>query len=107
MIRTILPTLLVALSLPAAAVSADQLKAAAASCEITPPSGFPMWGYAARKDAPSLGALDPLKARALVLDVGDERLAVVSLDLGRPPTRDHTAAIREKVKAVGVGHVML
>ncbi|HEY1379998.1 MAG TPA: hypothetical protein VGF55_24560, partial [Gemmataceae bacterium] len=66
-----------------------------------------MWGYAARKDAPSVGVLDPLKARALVLAVGDEKLAIVSLDLGRAPTRAHTAAIRERARAGGVEHVLL
>ena len=30
----------------------------------TPPTGFPMWGYAARHDKPSVGVLDPLFARA-------------------------------------------
>src|SRR5437660_12158750 len=91
--------LLAMLALPTQLYAADGLKAAAGTCDITPPVGFAMWGYAARKDAPSQGVLDPLKARALVLAVGDERLAVVSLDLGRAPTRAHTAAIRDRVRA--------
>jgi hypothetical protein len=66
-----------------------------------------MWGYAARRDAPSEGVLDPLMARALVLDAGQERIAIVGLDLGRAPTRQSTAAIRERVKAAGVRHVFL
>src|SRR5438552_10531847 len=107
MIRTIVPTLLAVLMHPADGRAAEQLKAGAATCVITPPTGYPMWGYAARKDAPSQGVLDPLKARALVLAVGDERLAVVSLDLGRAPTRAHMAAIRDRVRAAGVNHVML
>jgi hypothetical protein len=56
---------------------------------------------------PSQGVLDPLKARALVLEVGSERLAIVSLDLGRPPTRAHMAAIRERVRAAGVNNILL
>jgi neutral ceramidase len=108
MIKPIVPTLLVMLTCPFQLSSAaEQLKAGAASTVITPPIGFPMWGYAARKDAPSVGVLDPLKARALVLEVGTGRLAIVSLDLGRAPTRAHTAAIRERVRAAGVTNILL
>jgi len=87
---------------------AAELQAGAAKVEITPPIGYAMWGYSARHDAPSEGVLDPLHARALVLAVGDEKIAIVSLDLGRAPTRDSTAAIREKVKkAAGIEHIFL
>src|SRR3954465_7968676 len=96
--NAILTVVLTLLCHDGVARAADQLKAAAGACEITPPIGFPMWGYAARKDAPSVGALDQLKARAVVLEVGTERLAIVSLDLGRAPTRAHMAAIRERVR---------
>jgi hypothetical protein len=57
-----------------------------------------MWGYGARKDSPSVGVLDPLKARAVVLAVGDERLAIVSLDLGRAPPRESFARIVKQLK---------
>jgi neutral ceramidase len=108
MIKSIVTTLLIVLSCPfQLSFAADELRAGAASTEITPPVGFPMWGYATRKDVPSQGVLDPLKARALVLEVGSERLAIVSLDLGRPPTRAHTAAIRERVRTAGVNNVLL
>jgi hypothetical protein len=91
-----------------ALVSAAELSAGAATVEITPPVGFPMWGYAARHDLPAEGTLDPLRARALVLAVGADRIAIVSLDLGRPPTRQTTAAIRTRVKTdAGVGTVFL
>src|SRR5262249_5512501 len=53
------------------------------------------------------GVLDPLKARALVLAVGNERIAFVSLDLGRAPTRASFTEIRKRAKAVGVEHVFL
>src|SRR3954447_25652443 len=105
--NAILTVVLTGLCHPAASPAAVQLKAAAGICDITPPIGFPRWGYASRKDAPSVGVLDPLKARALVLEVGNERLAIVSLDLGRAPTRDHMAAIRGRVRSAGVNHVML
>jgi hypothetical protein len=88
--------------------SAEELRAGAARVDITPPVGYPMWGYGARHDAPSLGVLDPLQARAVVLAVGTERIAIVSLDLGRAPTRQSTAAIRQQVQAAaGVAHLFL
>ncbi|HYT95279.1 MAG TPA: neutral/alkaline non-lysosomal ceramidase N-terminal domain-containing protein [Gemmataceae bacterium] len=86
---------------------ADDLQAGAAKVDITPPTGFPMWGYAARRAAGSKGVLDPLHARAVVLAAGEQRIAIVSLDLGRAPTRKSTDAIRKRVKAAGVGHVFL
>src|SRR5436309_3385059 len=92
----------------AAPTAAGAIQAGAAKIDITPPTGFPMWGYAARHDAPSAGVLDPLRARALVLAAGKERVALVSLDLGRAPTRHSTAAIRERVKkAAGIEHIFL
>src|SRR5262249_47607112 len=87
--------------------AADGLRAGAAQVDITPPTGHAMWGYGARHDAPSVGVLDPLHARALVLETGTERIALVSLDLGRAPTRQSTAAIRARVKAAGIEHVFL
>src|SRR5439155_3084302 len=59
-------------------------------------------------DGPSVGFLDALRARALVLATDRERIALVSLDLGRAPTRQATAAVRRRVKeAVGVEHLFL
>ncbi|MFO0928219.1 MAG: neutral/alkaline non-lysosomal ceramidase N-terminal domain-containing protein [Gemmataceae bacterium] len=85
-----------------------ELRAGAARVDITPPTGFPMWGYAARRDAPCVGVRDRLHARALVLEAGGRRMAVVSLDLGRAPTRDSTAAIRAQVRRkAGVDTVFL
>ncbi len=97
----------VVLGLTAPATVAADLKAGAAKVDITPPIGFPMWGYGARHDTPSDGVLDPLHARALVLAVGDTKMAIVSLDLGRAPTRDSTAAIRAKVKDAGIATIFL
>jgi neutral ceramidase len=86
---------------------ADDLQAGAAKVGITPPVGFPMWGYGARHDLPSKGVLDPLHARAVVLAAGKERIAIVSLDLGRAPTRESTEAIRKRVKQAGIEHLFL
>jgi hypothetical protein len=89
-------------------VRAEGLEAGAARVDITPPIGFPMWGYGARHDAPSVGVLDALQARAVVLSAGAERIAIVSLDLGRAPPRQSTAAIRKQVKAAaGIEHLFL
>lgn len=84
------------------------LRAGAAKQDITPPIGFPMWGYGARHDMPSVGVHDPLYARALVLEADGRRIALVGLDLGRAPTRHSMAAIRARVKAgAGIDHVFL
>src|SRR5437870_9352925 len=86
----------------------QELQAGAAKADMTPPVGYAMWGYGARHDSPSVGVLDPLLARALVLGVGNEKIALVSLDLGRAPPRQSTQAIRAKVKdAVGIEHMFL
>jgi hypothetical protein len=67
-----------------------------------------MWGYGDRHDAPSVGVMDPLHARALVLGAGKDCIAVVGLDLGRAPVRQSTATIRERVKAqTGIEHIFL
>lgn len=88
-------------------VTAAELQAGAARADITPPTGHAMWGYGSRHDQPSEGVLDPLHARALVLACGKQRIALVSLDLGRAPTRHSTAAIRAKIKPAGIEHVFL
>jgi hypothetical protein len=90
------------------AVAADGLQAGAASVDITPPTGFPLWGYSSRHDAPCAGILDPLWARVLVLDTGTERVALVSLDLGRAPTRASMETIRGRARTeAGVGHLFV
>src|SRR5581483_2030511 len=97
--------LLLAIATPLRA--AGPLTAGAARADITPPVGFPMWGYSARRDAPCQGVLDPLRARALVLATGGEKLAVVSLDLGRAPTRAVTDSLRARLEKAGIRHMML
>ena len=47
---------------------------------ITPPVGVPLGGYAARVE-PARGVHDDLHARAVVLEAGGERAALVSLEL--------------------------
>jgi len=57
-----------------------RLKAGMAKVVITPPVGTQLAGYSGRTD-PSTGVLDDLYAKALVLDDGNERLALVVCDL--------------------------
>ena len=64
------------------AAEAPALRAGVASVEITPPELMPMYGYANRKCGPANGTHDPLHAKALVLEAGGSRLAIVTLDLG-------------------------
>ena len=100
-----LTILIVCLAVPP--IHADPMRAGAAAVDITPPTGYAMWGYAARHDAPSTGVMAPLKARALVLAAGGKKIALVGLDLGRAPTRDSTARIRERLKKIGIDEVFL
>ena len=82
-------------------LTAEELRAGAATVDITPPIGYPLWGYAARRDAPSKAVRDRLQARALVLHADSASLALVGLDLGRAPTRDSSARIRQRVREQG------
>lgn len=91
-----------------AAVSHAEFQAGFAKTDITPQKPTPMWGYGARHDALSKGVLDPLYAKAVVIQAGGEKLALVGLDLGRSPTDAMMPRIRDAVKAAsGVGHVMI
>lgn len=91
----------------ASVLQAQELQAGTAKIDITPPVGYALWGYAARRDAPSTGVHDPLFARVVVVALGNEQLALVSLDLGRAPTRASTANIRKRLKEAGIDHIFL
>ena len=56
------------------------IKAGVAKVNITPPVGVLLSGYEARKK-PSQGVHDELYAKALVLDDGDHKVALVVADL--------------------------
>jgi hypothetical protein len=66
--------------------------------DITPQEPVPMWGYGARHDMLSQGTLDPLYAAAVVLQVGDKKIAIVGLDLGRAPAERSLQIIRKRIK---------
>ncbi len=87
---------------------ADHFKVGFAKQNVTPARAMPMWGYGDRHNALSTGVRDPLMAKAVVIDVGSEKLAIVGLDLGRSPRDDQMERIRAAVEAqAGVGFVMI
>jgi len=81
-------------------VQAATFQAAVAKADITPPPGLPMYGFFDRitNNKNSIGTLDPLYARVLVLEVGGRRLAFVTLDLGRTFNESEIASLRQRVK---------
>jgi neutral ceramidase len=80
---------------------AATLRAAVAKTDITPPPGLPMYGFLdrIRDDKLSSGTLDPLYARVLVLEVGERRLALVTLDLGRTFNDSELLSLGQRVKS--------
>ncbi len=87
---------------------ARHFKVGFAKCDITPERPTPMWGYGERHAALSIGVHDPLFAKAVVIDIGTEKLAIVGLDLGRSPTDAMMLRIREAIKDhSGVGLIMI
>jgi len=86
----------------------SQFQAGFGKRDITPPAGLPMWGYGARHDELSEGAVDQLWAKAVVIHAGNAKLALVGLDLGRGPTWPMMEKIRralaEKAK---IDHVLI
>src|SRR5579859_2642987 len=88
--------------------AANRFEAGFGKREITPPAGLPMWGYGARHDALSQGALDPLWAKAVVIHAGDSKLALVGLDLGRGPTAPMMEKIRRTIaEKAKIEHVLI
>ena len=57
------------------------LRVGTAEVDITPHPGLCLSGYAARKDSVAKGALDPLYARALILEGKEGKVALIVLDL--------------------------
>ena len=81
----------------AADAPAPAFRAGYASRDVTPPRPTPMWGYGARHDRLSRGVRDRLQARAVVVEAGGRKAAIVGLDLGRGPTPAMMAEIRAAV----------
>ncbi len=79
-----------------------------AARDITPPTGIPMWGYGDRHADLSEAVLDPLFAKAVVIQAGDDKLALVGLDIGRGPTIPMMEMIRRELsEKAGIEHVMI
>ena len=57
----------------------EPLRIGVAETDITPPNGYPMSGYYHERLA--TGAIDPLKAHAIVFRQGTEQAALVTCDL--------------------------
>ena len=84
------------------------VSAGAADKDITPPPGIPMWGYGARHDKLSVGTLDPLMAKAIVIAAGDDKVALVGIDLGRGPTEAMMKIIRQEIAdKAGIKNVLI
>ena len=104
-----LSTLLAAV-IPVMSLQADDsdFKVGYAQKDITPQVPMPMWGYGARKDVLSQGILDPLMAKAIVIEAGSDRVALVGLDMGRAPTTAMMDAIRATIRdRVKIEHVLV
>jgi neutral ceramidase len=95
---------LVLLGLPLG-IEGATLKAGVAKVDITPGPGKYMLGSG---DVLATGAHDPLYARVLVLDVGEKRLAFVTLDLCRVFQKSLIAKLREEAsEQSGISYVLL
>jgi neutral ceramidase len=97
--RLVLALAALALGLASSLTSsfAGAMRAGAAKADITPPGGELLWGFEDRLK-PATGTIDPLYARVLVLEVGDKRLALVTLDLGRSFGPASLGHLRESAK---------
>jgi hypothetical protein len=77
--------------------TAYALEVGVATVDITPPLGMPMRGYSSRKEL-SNGIWDPLYAKSIVFDDGNNRFSIVVLDLIGPPPKDVRERILQKAK---------
>jgi len=82
-------------------------KVGVAQRDITPGKPVPMWGYGARHDRLSGGVLDPLRVKALVIEAGQAKLAIVGMDLGRGPTPAMMDRIRQAIALKGIANVLI
>ena len=90
------------------AVSETAFRVGFGERDITPPPGLPLWGYGARHDKLAVGKLDSLFAKAIVIQAGGGKVAIVGLDLGRGPTRAMMKKIRKTIAdQAGIEHVFI
>src|SRR5262245_15594431 len=88
-------------------VIAAELKVGTAAVVITPPEGTPLAGYYSERGSRTV--LDDIYAKAIVLEVGDTKAALVVCDLISLPRHTVTEARRQIESATGIpgGNVML
>ena len=89
---------LLCLTIATTAHAAVDLKAGVSRVEITPSALMEMYGYANRKCGPASGTHDPLFAKVLVLESGDTRMALVTLDLGSMVSDNLRRDVASKLK---------
>jgi hypothetical protein len=98
---------MVILTAVAARAPAQQLKLGVSQVDITPPVGAPLAGYYYKRNAE--GVHDPLHVKAMVLEQGGVKIALVALDLVSLP-RDIVESARTMVQqriALAPDHVMI
>jgi hypothetical protein len=102
-----LKVLVVFVAACAGSAAAEELRAGAAAVVINPPEGTPMAGYYSARGAKDV--LDDLHCKALVLQQGDMRVALVVCDLISLPRRTVTEARRliETETGIPASHVMI
>lgn len=86
-------------------VTHGELRAGVAKSDITPPLGGPMYGYGARGSNVSQDVHDPLYAKAIVLENGEDHLVLVTLDLGtftEENLKNVKSIVRKKTKLTNV-----
>ncbi|REK10481.1 MAG: hypothetical protein DWQ37_16490 [Planctomycetota bacterium] len=106
--KAVLVLLFIALAQGATLADDSDFQVGFAKRDITPQAPTPMWGYGARHEALSQGVLEPLMAKAIVIEAGGKRMAIVGTDIGRGPTPDMMEQIREAVDTKSdVGTVMI
>ncbi|HEY5910809.1 MAG TPA: neutral/alkaline non-lysosomal ceramidase N-terminal domain-containing protein [Verrucomicrobiae bacterium] len=98
---------IVAWFLSVATIPAADIRAGVAQVDITPPAGIPMAGYYHERGAD--GVLDPLFSKAMVIETGGQRVALVVLDIitvTRAVTDEARGEI-EKTTGIPGTHVMV
>lgn len=88
-------------------VQSQEIRVGVAQVDITPPLGIPLAGYYHARGAD--GVLDPLYSKALVIESGGERVALVALDLisiTRAITEEARAGIAQAT-GIAADHVMI
>ncbi|MEO6912151.1 MAG: hypothetical protein ABI158_14645 [Edaphobacter sp.] len=91
----------------AGTANAQALRAGVAEVDITPPVGAPMAGYYINRDA--TGTHDPLHAKAIVIEQGGTKVAMVACDLVSLPREisEEARGIVGKKIGLPVDHIMI